>query len=122
MAACILNILNANWEGVVDDLRVIGILPPVASVWTNDAGERIKFEAGTVGQWVDLSDPEFKVEPRMCSHSSGTLHACAGCCRSRDCGHSHLCPFVRMLPRMPHALNGCALVCFFPGRRNSGRP
>lgn len=64
MAACILNILNANWEGVVDDLRVIGILPPVASVWTNDAGERIKFEAGTVGQWVDLSDPEFKAQFR----------------------------------------------------------
>ena len=66
MAACILNILNANWEGVVDDLRVIGILPPVASVWTNDAGERIKFEAGTVGQWVDLSDAEFKVQPPTC--------------------------------------------------------
>jgi hypothetical protein len=36
-------------------------VPPVASVWTNDKGEKIKFEAGTVGQWVDLTDPEFKV-------------------------------------------------------------
>jgi hypothetical protein len=89
MAACILNILNANWEGVVDDLRVIGILPPVASVWTNEAGERIKFEAGTVGQWVDLSDAEFKVRPPTATFCTcvRTLHA--GCYRSRHCGRSH---------------------------------
>ena len=46
---------------MADDLRVIGILPEQGAAWTNMQGERIKFEAGTEGQWVDLTDQDFKV-------------------------------------------------------------
>jgi hypothetical protein len=71
MASCILNILNANWGGVVDNLRVIGILPPVAAAWTNAQGQRIAFEAGTAGEWVELNDQDFKV--RSSDNGGGNL-------------------------------------------------
>eukprot|EP00959_Pyramimonas_sp_CCMP1952_P338441 7087748-Pyramimonas_sp.AAC.1 len=92
MASCILNILNANWSGVVDDLRVIGILPEIASVWTNDAGERIAFEAGTVGSWVDLTDEDFKVR-RLYRHCTAVLLL--------DCDCDQCCPLATWQWRAP---------------------
>lgn len=55
---------------MADNLRIIGILPEQAAVWTNSKGEKIKFEAGTEGSWVDLTDADFKV----CSRTQTVLN------------------------------------------------
>ncbi|KAK3232798.1 hypothetical protein CYMTET_56871, partial [Cymbomonas tetramitiformis] len=59
MANCVLNILNANWAGVVDNLRGIEILPRVPSVFVDPSGQPTDFGTPN-GTWKELTDAEFK--------------------------------------------------------------
>ena len=67
MAGCILNVLNRDWMDLIDNLRIIEMLPEVPQRWVNaNNGERTDYTERVEGKWVDCDDPSFREAFRKC--------------------------------------------------------
>jgi hypothetical protein len=61
MAGCILNVLNRDWSDLIDNLRIIGMLPDVPQKWVDLNGDVMKdgYASGE-GKWIDGDDESFR--------------------------------------------------------------
>jgi len=59
MASCILNILNAQWDDLIDNLRIMGMLPDKAQIWKDENGNVADYTSDP-GKWYVITDDEFR--------------------------------------------------------------
>ena len=59
MASCILNILNAQWDDLIDNLRIMGMLPNEAQIWKDENGNVADYTSDP-GKWYAITDDEFR--------------------------------------------------------------
>ena len=62
MAGCILNILNRDWMDLIDNLRIIEMLPETPQTWVDANGVPAAYsgEEGLGGQWAVSDDATFR--------------------------------------------------------------
>ena len=59
MASCILNILNAQWDDLIDNLRIMGMLPNEAQIWKDENGNVADYTSDP-GKWYVITDDAFR--------------------------------------------------------------
>ena len=59
MASCILNILNQQWDDLIDNLRIMQMLPKQAQIWRDENGNVADYTSDP-GKWYAISDNEFR--------------------------------------------------------------
>ena len=59
MAGCILNILNRDWGDLIDNLRIIEMLPDTPQTWVSATGAEGDYTGGE-GGWEDRDDETFR--------------------------------------------------------------
>eukprot|EP00854_Cymbomonas_tetramitiformis_P017027 gene17027-20245_t len=59
MAGCILNILNGDWNELIDNLRVMEMLPTTAQRWIGEDGKQADYTSDK-GTWQEIDDAEFR--------------------------------------------------------------
>ena len=65
MAGCILNILNRDWMDLIDNLRIIEMLPKVPQTWVDADGNPASYTGGE-GSWKDVDDKSFREAFQKC--------------------------------------------------------
>ncbi len=65
MAGCILNILNRDWMDLIDNLRIIEMLPKVPQTWVDADGNPASYTGGE-GSWKDVDDRTFRDAFQKC--------------------------------------------------------
>ena len=76
MAGCILNVLNRDWNDLIDNLTIIGMLPDVPQKWVGLDGEELADGyAGGEGKWVDGDDESFRAAFLNCMDGPGGAEA-----------------------------------------------
>ena len=62
MAGCILSILNRDWMDLIDNLRIIEMLPTTPQQWVDANGTPAAYsgEEGLGGQWQESDDATFR--------------------------------------------------------------
>ena len=73
MAGCILNVLNRDWMDLIDNLRIIGMLPTVPQRWVDPNGNDSPdgYAGGGEGRWVDGDDESFRRAFLKCMDGEG---------------------------------------------------
>jgi len=67
MAGCILNVLNRDWMELIDNLRIIEMLPEVPQTWVNTkTGVKADYTDRGEGGWEDVDDSTFREAFRVC--------------------------------------------------------
>ncbi|OUS45697.1 ABC1 family-domain-containing protein, partial [Ostreococcus tauri] len=66
MANCILNILNSQWGELIDNLRIMEMLPEEPQMWIDADGNPADYTQGGPGTWKVISDDEFRRAFKLC--------------------------------------------------------
>ena len=66
MANCILNILNSQWGELIDNLRIMDMLPEEPQMWIDENGNQADYTQGGPGSWKVISDDEFRRAFEVC--------------------------------------------------------
>lgn len=66
MANCILNILNRQWDELIDNLRIMEMLPEEPQMWVDADGNPADYTQGGPGTWKVISDDEFRRAFELC--------------------------------------------------------
>ena len=66
MANCILNILNSQWGELIDNLRVMDMLPETPQMWIDEDGNQADYTQGGPGSWKPITDAEFRRAFEVC--------------------------------------------------------
>jgi hypothetical protein len=66
MAGCILNVLNRDWMDLIDNLRIIEMLPEVPQTWVKLDGTPSDYTERGEGRWGDVDDASFREAFRLC--------------------------------------------------------
>jgi len=66
MANCILNILNSQWGELIDNLRIMDMLPQEPQMWVDEDGNQADYTQGGPGSWKVISDDEFRRAFEIC--------------------------------------------------------
>ena len=66
MANCILNILNSQWGELIDNLRIMDMLPAEPQMWIDENGNQADYTQGGPGSWKVISDDEFRQAFKTC--------------------------------------------------------
>jgi len=66
MANCILNILNSQWGELIDNLRVMDMLPETPQMWIDEDGNQADYTQGGPGSWKPITDEEFRRAFEVC--------------------------------------------------------
>ena len=79
MAGCILNVLNRDWMDLIDNLRIIGMLPDTPQKWVDSEGNDLEDGyAGGEGKWVDGDDESFRKAFLKCMDGDVPADGAAG--------------------------------------------
>ena len=79
MAGCILNVLNRDWMDLIDNLRIIGMLPDTPQKWVDLEGNDLEDGyAGGEGKWVDGDDESFRKAFLKCMDGDVPADGAAG--------------------------------------------
>ena len=79
MAGCILNVLNRDWMDLIDNLRIIGMLPDTPQKWVDLEGNDLEdLYAGGEGKWVDGDDESFRKAFLKCMDGDVPADGAAG--------------------------------------------
>ena len=65
MANCILNILNSQWGELIDNLRIMQMLPEDPQMWVDANGNPADYTKDA-GSWKIISDEEFRRAFKVC--------------------------------------------------------
>ena len=66
MANCILNILNSQWGELIDNLRIMDMLPKTPQMWIDEDGNQADYTQGGPGSWKPITDDEFRRAFEVC--------------------------------------------------------
>lgn len=66
MANCILNILNSQWGELIDNLRIMQMLPEQPQMWIDEKGNQADYTQGGAGSWKVISDEDFRKAFKTC--------------------------------------------------------